>query len=52
MIESAYCFLPYQVYTAVKDKLEPAERHEKDGVDWAFCSYKIKEGETIKVYAG
>ena len=51
MIENTYCFLPYQVYLAVKDKIEPAERYEKNGVDWAFCSYKLKEGETIRSYA-
>lgn len=53
MIENAYCFLPYQVYLAVQDKIEKSkERYIKDGVNWAFCTYKLKEGETIKVHAG
>lgn len=53
MIEHAYCFLPYQVYKAVEDLIETVPcRYEKDGVDWTFSTYKIKEGKTIKVYAG
>ena len=53
MVENAYCFLPYQVYMAVKDKIEPAEeRYVIDGVDWSYCSYKIKDGESIHVDAG
>ena len=53
MIEHAYCFLPYQVYKAVEDIIETVPcRYEKDGVDWTFCNYKLKEGKKIKVYAG
>ena len=52
MIENAYCFLPYQVYLAVQDKIEKTDEcYIKDGVDWAFCTYKLKEGEKIKVQA-
>ena len=52
MMECAYCFLPYQVYMAVKDVIEIADNHyEKDGVDWIFCTYKLKDGEKIKVHA-
>lgn len=53
MIKNAYCFIPYQVYLAVQDKIEKTdERYIKDGIDWAFCTYKLKEGEKIKVHAG
>ncbi len=53
MIKNAYCFLPYQVYLAVQDKIEKTnECYIKDGIDWAFCTYKLKEGEKIKVHAG
>ena len=53
IIENAYCFLPYQVYKAVEDIIEQVpSRYEKDDVDWAFCTYKIKDGEKIHVYAG
>ncbi len=53
MIENAYCFLPYQVYKAVEDLIEKVPgRYEKDGIDWAFCTYKVKKGKTIKVHAG
>lgn len=53
MIENAYCFLPYQVYKAVEDLIEKVPgRYKKDDVDWAFCTYKLKEGKKIKVYAG
>ncbi len=52
MIEEAYCFLPYQVYLAVKDKIEPTKDvYKKDGLEWFFCSYKIKDREKIRVHA-
>lgn len=53
MIENAYCFLPYQVYLAVKDDIERVHgAHKKDGVDWFLCTYKLKDGVKIKVHAG
>ncbi len=53
MIENAYCFLPYQVFCAVEDKIEKVRGYyEKDGIEWTFCKYKIKEGEKITVFAG
>lgn len=52
-IKNAYCFLPYQVYLAVEDKIERVYgKYEKAGVDWSFCNYKLKDGETITVSAG
>ena len=52
MIENAYCFLPYQVFHVIEDKIEQVnEIYEKDGVEWIFLTYKLKEGETIKVRA-
>ena len=52
MIKHAYCFFPYQVYLAVQDKIEKiGERYKDSNVDWAFCTYKLKEGETIRVQA-
>ena len=52
-IKEAYIFLPYQVYKAVENKLEPADKpYEKDEIIWFGCSYKLKEGEKIHVYAG
>ena len=52
MIEHAYCFLPYQVYLAVKDVIEPThEVYKKDGVNWNFCTYKLKDGAKIRVHA-
>ena len=53
VVETAYCFLPYQVFLAILDKIERTnERYVKDGVDWAFCTYKLKDGEKIRVHAG
>ena len=54
MIENAYCFLPYQVYMAVKNKIKRIPNHNKsdDGLDWSFCTYALKKGQKIKVHAG
>ena len=53
MINNAYIFMPYTLYKAVEDCIElTREMFVKDGVKWFFCSYKIKEGETIRVNAG
>lgn len=52
MIEDAYCFLPYQVYMAVKDIIEKADKPYVDDKEWYFCSYKLKEGKKIHVSAG
>lgn len=52
MVEHAYCFLPYQVYMVVQDKIERTDYiQDKNGIDWSFCTYKIKDGEKIKVSA-
>lgn len=52
MIENAYCFLPYQVYLAVKDKITPNRKCYKSGeTDWFLCTYELKDGEKIKVSA-
>ena len=51
-VENYYCFLPYQFYLAVKDKIERiGGAYKKDGVDWLFCTYKLKDGEKIHVSA-
>ena len=53
ILKYAYCFLPYQVYLAVKDVIEPThEVYKKDGVNWNFCTYKLKDGAKIRVHAG
>ena len=52
MIKNAYCFLPYQVYMAVVDRIESVGKHyENDGVEWELCTYKLKDGEKIHVKA-
>lgn len=52
MVENAFCFLPYQLYVAVKDVIKYCpEDYEKDGVDWTLCKYKIKDGEKIHIHA-
>ncbi len=53
MIENAYCFLPYQVYRVVEDVIERTKSiYEKDGTEWICCTYKLKDGEKIRVHAG
>ena len=52
MIGNTYIFLPYQTYLAIKDKLEPCEKpYVTNSITWATCSYQLKEGEKIHVYA-
>lgn len=51
MIRYAYCFLPYQVFKAVEDIIEPSDRPYADDKDWFCCSYKLKEGKQILVNA-
>ncbi len=53
MIEHAYCFLPYQVFKAVEDIIEKSDKPyvSEDGKEWYFCSYKLKAGKKIHVYA-
>lgn len=51
IVENAYCFLPYQVYLAVEDKIKLTNDYSINGINWAFCSYKIKDGEKIEVRA-
>lgn len=46
IIDNAYIFLPYQVYMAVQDKLEPF-----DSNCWFSLDFRLKEGETIRVSA-
>lgn len=53
MVENAYCFLPYQVYLAVEDVIERTnEVYKKDDIEWFCCTYKLKDGEKIRVHAG
>ena len=52
MIKDAYCFLPYQVFMAVEDIIEEADKPYIGEKEWYCCSYKLKDGEKIHVYAG
>lgn len=54
MIENAYCFLPYQVFKAVENIIEKSDVPyvSDDGKEWYFCSYKLKSGNKIHIYAG
>ena len=45
----SYAFLPYQFYLACKDKLEEDEMFKISG--HTRC-YKVREGESLHVYAG
>ena len=51
MIEEAYCFLPYQVFMAVKDIIEKTDKPYIGDKEWFCCSYKLKEGKKIHVSA-
>lgn len=54
MIKNGYCFLPYQVFKAIEDKIEPDTTRTDckiDGVDWWNRCYKLRLGETISVSA-
>lgn len=52
IVENAYCFLPYQVYLAVEDVIErTSEVYKKDDIEWFCCTYKLKDGEKIRVHA-
>lgn len=52
MIKEAYCFLPYQVFEAVEDIIEKAEKpYIDDYKGWFCCSYKLKDGKKIHVRA-
>ncbi len=52
MIRNAYCFLPYQVFKAVENIIERAEKsYVDDYKDWLGCSFKLKDGEKIHVRA-
>lgn len=48
-IRSGYAFMPYALYLACKDKLEPDKIFAVDG---HFLCYKVKAGETIRISAG
>lgn len=48
-IRSGYAFMPYALYLACKDKLEPDNNFAVDG---HFLCYKVKDGETIRISAG
>ena len=54
MIENAYCFLPYQVFKAVENIIEESDVPyiSADGKKWYLCSYKLKAGNKIHIYAG
>ena len=54
MVKNAYIFLPYTVYNILRDKLEKDYEHpyKDDKLDWWYCSYRLKDGEKIKLRAG
>ena len=57
IMQNSYCFLPYQVFQAIKPKIEKVhfdshKDYKIDGVDWWYCYYQIKPGQTIHVHAG
>ena len=54
MTKNAYIFLPYAVYNILRDKLEKDYKHpyEDGDVVWCFCSFRLKDGEKIKLSAG
>jgi hypothetical protein len=49
MVYHGYGFLPYQFYLACEDKIEPSESVYEKG---HLRSFKLKEGQTIRVHAG
>ena len=51
IINTAYVFLPYQVYKAVQDKIED-KMGPVDVSCWFSLDFKLKDGETIRVSAG
>lgn len=51
IIENAYIFLPYQVYLAVENIIEETNEFYHGYKNWAFCTYKLKDGEKIHVSA-
>lgn len=48
IIRNGYAFMPYALYLACKNKLEPDKPFTVDG---HFHCFKVKEGQTIKVSA-
>lgn len=51
VIQNYYCFLPYQVFKAVEDIIEESKRPYVGDKEWYLCTYHLKEGEKIHVYA-
>lgn len=53
MIEYAFCFLPYQVFKAVENIIDKSDIPyvSEDGKEWNCCSYKLKAGKKIHVWA-
>jgi hypothetical protein len=49
IVNNAYAFLPYQFYLACRDKIEPSESVYDKG---HLRSFKLKEGQTLKIHAG
>lgn len=47
-IKTGYAFMPYQLYMACKDKLEPDKPFSTPN---HFSCYKLKDGETIPISA-
>lgn len=52
MIENAYCFLPYQLFKAVEDKIERCRHDDPGAVDFGYRYFRLKDGEKIHVHAG
>ena len=52
VIQNAYCFIPYQAYLALQDMIENESKpYESNGVLWLNCTYRLKNGCKIKVWA-
>lgn len=53
LIHNAYCFLPYQVFNAIKDVVDELQRPLNTSFkEWYRFPYKLKEGKKIHVHAG
>lgn len=52
MIENAYCFLPYQLFKAIENKIERCKHNDPGSVVLGHKCYRLKDGETIHVHAG
>lgn len=52
MIENAYCFLPYQLFKAIENKIERCKHNDPGSVVLGHKCYRLKDDETIHVHAG